>query len=122
MVSCHITEGTSRILQGLPIYCIYRSIHLLSLPDAKEKNNGQGDKTKGKRGRKQTKKKDSQLTSNVFTEWCQIHQQALETSVDCLTTAPILAYLDYEKDFILHVDASEKGLGALLYQEHEKVL
>ena len=52
----------------------------------------------------------------------QIHQQALETLVDCLTTPPILAYLDYEKDFILHVDANEKGLSAVLYQEQEKVL
>ena len=42
--------------------------------------------------------------------------------MNCLTTPPILAYPEYEKDFILHVDASEKGLGAVLYQEQEKVL
>ena len=31
----------------------------------------------------------------------------------------ILAYANYEKPFILHTDASESGLGAVLYQKQE---
>ena len=36
----------------------------------------------------------------------------------CITT-PVLAYADFQKPFILHVDASFDGLGAALYQEQD---
>ena len=32
---------------------------------------------------------------------------------------PILAYANYEKPFKLHTDASENGLGAILYQKQD---
>ena len=31
-------------------------------------------------------------------------------------STPILAYANYQKKFILHMDASDHGLGAVLYQ------
>jgi hypothetical protein len=31
-----------------------------------------------------------------------------------------MAYPDYDKNYILHVDASQEGLGAILYQPQEK--
>jgi len=37
-----------------------------------------------------------------------------------LTTAPILFYPDYNKQFILDTDASLEGIGAVLSQRHEE--
>ena len=37
--------------------------------------------------------------------------------IGAVTTHPILAYPDFEKPFQVHVDASESGLGAILYQD-----
>ena len=37
----------------------------------------------------------------------------------CLISAPILAFLDCTKPFILDTDASETGLGAVLSREHD---
>ena len=52
-------------------------------------------------------------------EWTDIHQNAFDTLIEKLTSAPVLAYADYSKPFILHTDASLKGLGAVLYQAQD---
>jgi hypothetical protein len=41
----------------------------------------------------------------------------LDQLVTRITSAPILAYPDYNEPFVLHTDASQEGLGAVLYQE-----
>ncbi len=48
--------------------------------------------------------------------WTLEHQSTLGRLVDMLTHPPVLAYPDFEHPFILHIDASEQGLGAILYQ------
>ena len=39
--------------------------------------------------------------------------------IEKLTSPPILAYADYTLPFTVHVDASNDGLGAVLYQKQE---
>jgi len=52
-------------------------------------------------------------------EWSKEHQATLERLVDMLTCPPALAYPDFNLPVILHTDASEQGLGAILYQQQE---
>ncbi len=65
---------------------------------------------------KGNKAKSGQLPSSTVISWNTVHQETLEILVDGITSAPVLAYPDFEKSFIVHTDASEKGLGAVLYQ------
>ena len=52
-------------------------------------------------------------------QWTSDHQEAFEKLKLALTTAPVLAYPDYSKPFLLEMDASLKGLGAVLSQEDD---
>ncbi|XP_076745452.1 retrovirus-related Pol polyprotein from transposon opus [Maylandia zebra] len=51
--------------------------------------------------------------------WTPACQEAFESVIQSLTTAPVLAFADPQKPYILHTDASTTGLGAVLYQEQE---
>ena len=50
----------------------------------------------------------------VWTPECQ---EAFEHLKKLCTEAPVLAYPDFTKPFKLHIDACDRGLGAILYQE-----
>lgn len=68
-----------------------------------------------------TKKGKGKKSSEVpVWDWTPECQHAFEALVHCLTTAPILAYADYQKPFELHTDASGDALGAVLYQKQEE--
>ncbi|KAL0186021.1 hypothetical protein M9458_017691, partial [Cirrhinus mrigala] len=54
--------------------------------------------------------------ASAWTEHCQ---NRFDTLKEKLTTSPILAYADFSLPFILEVDASHRGLGAVLSQEQE---
>ena len=51
--------------------------------------------------------------------WGPSQQQAFETVIDRLATAPVLAFANYNLPFKLHTDASSNGLGAVLYQHQD---
>ena len=52
-------------------------------------------------------------------QWTDECQEAFDKLKEICSSTPILAYADYTKPFKLHTDASEKGLGAVLYQTQE---
>lgn len=57
--------------------------------------------------------------SEPFGErWDQSCTEAFNKIIHCLTNAPVLAFADPNKPYVLHVDASFKGLGAVLYQAY----
>lgn len=64
--------------------------------------------TRGKAGKR------SQELAVVWSVRCE---EAFQTLKCKLTTAPVLAYADFTQPFILEVDASYAGLGAVLSQE-----
>ncbi len=57
-----------------------------------------------------TKKGNQRLT------WSPAAHQAFRTLKECFTTAPILHHPDPEQEFIVEVDASSTGIGAVLSQ------
>ena len=55
------------------------------------------------------------------TEWVLLSEDALgafQTLKQACMSAPILAFADYTKDFLLETDASKEVLGAVLSQKH----
>ena len=50
-------------------------------------------------------------------QWSPECQESFEKLKEALITTLVLSYLDYSKPFILEMDASLKGLGAVLSQE-----
>jgi len=65
---------------------------------------------------RERKAKRPQLPSREPVNWATEHQEALEQLVSLLTNPPVLAYPDFNLPLTLHTDASDKGLGAVLYQ------
>lgn len=82
------------------------------------------DLTKGYLPTQRNKKATAQTASyfkrpEPFGErWTPECTAAFQKIIHCLTHAPVLAYTDPAKPYILHVDASFEGLGAVLNQEY----
>ena len=55
-------------------------------------------------------------SEKVKFEWTDTMQDAFECLKTKLTTAPVLAYPDYKKPFVVCTDASSKAVGAVLSQ------
>lgn len=57
--------------------------------------------------------------TRLGSHWTPECQQSFQTLKDQLTSTPVLAYADFTKPFILEIDASHAGLGAVLAQEQD---
>ena len=73
------------------------------------------------RQKKKTKTKKNASTveetaSKIF-KWTTKHQDAFDALKETLSTAPVLGYPDFSREFILETDASLNGLGAILSQQ-----
>lgn len=54
--------------------------------------------------------------------WIDDHQARLSILIDLLMHPEVMAYPDFKTQYVLHTDASQEGLGAVLYQEQEEKL
>ena len=54
--------------------------------------------------------------------WTDKHEDALSTLIDFLTKEPILAFPRFDLPYVLHCDASQDGLGAILYQHQDGLM
>ena len=50
-------------------------------------------------------------------QWTADHQHVFNKLKNALTTAPVMAYFDTNKEIIITVDASPVGISAILAQE-----
>jgi len=53
--------------------------------------------------------------------WTPSHQESFDTLKAALTSAPVLALLDFTKSFTIETDASAVGMGAVLMQNNHPV-
>lgn len=72
---------------------------------------------------KKRKKMKSQISgqkgSSVHITWTTQHQNILEELIDILLHQPVMTYHDFDRPYTLHTDASQMGLGAILYQKQD---
>ena len=59
------------------------------------------------------------MSAHEPVNWTSEHQAALEQLISATTNPPVMAYPDYTKPFILHTGASERVLGAALFQRQD---
>ena len=57
------------------------------------------------------------LSSNITHLWSEQCPEAFNTTIEKLTSPPVLGFADLLSPFILYTDASNIGLGACLYQK-----
>ncbi len=60
---------------------------------------------------------NGQKDSNSSIEWTREFQETVDSTVDYLKSPEFLVFPDFSQPFFLNCDASEKGLGAVLYQK-----
>ena len=56
------------------------------------------------------------LKKGIIWQWTDIHQRAFEALKLALTSDPLMGLPDFDRPFVLHTDANNTGLGAVLSQ------
>lgn len=87
-----------------------------------ELTKGYAPTQRGKKSEKDNNKTYLKESEPFGERWDQSCTEAFHKIIHCLTHAPVLAFADPNKPYILHVEASLKGLGAVLYKEHSEGL
>ena len=64
-----------------------------------------------------SKKSLGQRSSKEKITWEPRHQAIVDYLLEKLKSPEVMAYPDFEKPFVIHCDASQEGLGAILYQK-----
>ncbi|CAI7888595.1 unnamed protein product [Closterium sp. NIES-53] len=62
------------------------------------------------------------LKKDTPYKWDTPHQQAMEQLQTALTTTPVLILPDPDKDYVVEADASDQAVGAVLMQDHVRIL
>ena len=66
--------------------------------------------------------KDKRALSRKVIKWLPEHQKIVEEVVTCLKSPEVIAFPDFNQEFFIHCDASNSGLGGVLYQQQEEKL
>ena len=76
----------------------------------------------GKNHKVKSPSTNGQLSSKHPIKWTEEHGAAMNKLIECITSPLILAYPDFNAPFVVHTNASQHGLGAVLYQNQQGTL
>ncbi len=76
------------------------------------------DLLKGEKPRKSSKRSTVKTSAGIFLCLVSVKQH-LTKLIDMCCNSPVLAYADFSKPFVLHIDGSINGLRAVLYQKKD---
>lgn len=96
---------------------IAKPLYSLLSPEKSMEERAVKSKTKQKSAK--NIKNQNQLPSYHTITWTDKHQSVLSQLIDYLSSPLVLGYPDFDAPFVLHCDASQDGLGAILYQRQE---
>ena len=72
-----------------------------------------------KKKSKQKPRKCESIDPEIPFIWKSEQQNAFDTLIKLLSSAPVLAFADFSKPFIVHTNASADGISGILYQEQD---
>jgi hypothetical protein len=61
------------------------------------------------------------LRKNTLFLWTPVEHESFQALKNALMEAPVLALPDFSKEFVLETDACDKGIGAVLMQQGQRM-